>query len=93
MFLLDEEGTVPLPAMHIRDLESGDRQERFRHRLMQSDVTVGKVPTSQHWSSRSTTPWWSWTGRRPSWRRSCPTGRSRRAETTRPCESWRVPPA
>jgi NB-ARC domain/Domain of unknown function (DUF4062)/WD domain, G-beta repeat len=47
VFLLDEEGVVPLPAEHIRDLEGGGRQEAFRQRLMQSDVTVQKVSTPQ----------------------------------------------
>jgi hypothetical protein len=47
VFLLDDEGTVPLPAMHIRDLEGGVRQEQFRRRLMAADVTLVRVSTPQ----------------------------------------------
>jgi NB-ARC domain/Domain of unknown function (DUF4062)/WD domain, G-beta repeat len=47
VFLLDDEGVVPLPAMHIRDLEGGVRQEQFRRRLMASDVTLVRVSTPQ----------------------------------------------
>jgi hypothetical protein len=47
VFLLDEEGVVPLPAKHIRDLGNADRQEEFRRRLLEADVTVVRVTTPQ----------------------------------------------
>jgi WD40 repeat protein len=47
VFLLDEEGVVPLPAKHIRDLENAQRQEQFRRRLLDADVTVVRVSTPQ----------------------------------------------
>jgi hypothetical protein len=47
VFLLDEEGVVPLPAKHIRDLGNAERQEQFRRRLLEADVTVVRVSTPQ----------------------------------------------
>jgi len=46
VFLLDEEGVVPLPAKHIRDLGSAERQEQFRRRLL-DEVTVVQISTPQ----------------------------------------------
>jgi hypothetical protein len=47
VFLLDENGVVPLPARHIRDLDGGSRQEDFRRRLLDGPVTVVRVTTPQ----------------------------------------------
>jgi hypothetical protein len=47
IFLLDEEGLVPLPARHLQDLENGVRQAAFRSRLRDADVTVAQVTTPQ----------------------------------------------
>ena len=47
VFLLDDDGVVPLPARLIRDVETGARQERFRKRLLEADVTVVMVTTPQ----------------------------------------------
>jgi hypothetical protein len=47
VFLLDEDGVVPLPARLIRDLDGGRRQEDFRRRLLDGPVTVVRVTTPQ----------------------------------------------
>ncbi|HEY4027716.1 MAG TPA: NB-ARC domain-containing protein [Candidatus Dormibacteraeota bacterium] len=47
VFLLNEDGVVPLPARHIRDLDNAQRQEDFRRRLMDGPVTVVRVTTPQ----------------------------------------------
>ncbi|HXM57927.1 MAG TPA: DUF4062 domain-containing protein, partial [Candidatus Dormibacteraeota bacterium] len=47
VFLLDEDAVVPLPATHIRDLDNGDRQERFRHRLLDEDVTIVRIASPE----------------------------------------------
>ena len=46
VFLLDGAGVIPLPAREIRDLEHGDRQERFRRRLMDGHVAA-RITTPQ----------------------------------------------
>jgi WD40 repeat protein len=51
VFLLDDDGVVPLPARYLRDVGNGDRQEEFRHRLLEADVTVVRVSTPQQLES------------------------------------------
>lgn len=47
VFLVDEEPTVPLPRTFFVDPQFGDRQDRFRDRLMSAGVIVQRVASPQ----------------------------------------------
>jgi tetratricopeptide (TPR) repeat protein len=52
VFLLDEDAELPLPAKAIVDWEHGDRQKRFRQRLMDERLTTARVASASDLEAR-----------------------------------------